>query len=101
MPSDACRAIEELWIQLNPACRVHGCEIDAAGTVHIWILYSRNRQQQPLELVLGNPPRTVIRTLRNAIDVAARARRLSSVKGSTIISGETGNSATGKKEREG
>lgn len=90
-----CQVIEELWAELNPACQIHGCEIDGAGTVHIWILYSRNHQQQPLELVLGNPPRMVIRGLKNAIEVEARARRLSSVKGSTVISGETGNSAAG------
>jgi len=92
-----CSAIEELWVKLNPHCQVHGCFIDPAGTVHIYILYSRNKKQHPLDLCLGNPPRTVIRGLRNALNEEARAKRLSLATGSSVISEAGGNSIAGEK----
>lgn len=93
-----CDAIAELWIQLNPHCAVHGCEIDPAGTVRIYIFYSRNKKQHPLELCLGNPPKTVIRGLRNALNEDARSKRLSQATGSTVISEAPGNSIAGEKD---
>jgi hypothetical protein len=97
MVNEDCRAIEELWIKLNPHCQVHGCEVDAAGTVRIYILYSRNKKQHPLELCLGNPPRTVIRGLRQAITEEARAKRLSQATGFSVISEAGGISIAGEK----
>lgn len=91
-----CTVISELWVALNTHCQVHGCEIDPAGTVHIYILYSRNKKQHPLELCLGNPPRTVIRGLRQALNEEARAKRLSQATGSTVISEAPGNSIAGE-----
>ena len=79
-----CDVISQLWIQLNPHAQVHGCEVDSGGTVHIWILYLRAGQQNPLELVLGNPASTVIRGLRKAANEAARQKRLT-VSGSRLI----------------
>lgn len=91
-----CDVISQLWIQLNPHCQVHGCEVDAAGTVRIYILYSRNKNQHPLELALGNPPRTVIRGLRNALNEEARAKRLSQATGSRVIGEADGNRQPGE-----
>jgi hypothetical protein len=97
MRSRDCDVISELWISLNPHCQVHGCEIDAAGTVRIYILYSRNKKQHPLELALGNPPRTVIRGLKNALNEEARSKRLSLATGSRVIGEAAGNSSAGEK----
>lgn len=95
--SRECEAIEALWIQLNPHAQVHGCEIDAAGTVHLFILYSRNKKQHPLELTLGNPARTVIRGLRAALNAEAREKRLSA-HGSKIIADGGNDQKTRKNE---
>jgi hypothetical protein len=83
--NDYCRSIEELWVALNPHAQIHGCEVDPAGTVHIYVLYSRNKKQHPLELTLGNPPRTVIRGLRQALNAETRSKRLSAVSGAKIV----------------
>lgn len=88
-----CDAITELWIELNPQCSVHGCEIDPAGTVTLFVWYSRlqpgsSRQQLPLQLCIGNPPNTVIRSLHNALRMKAAGSRLSRVTGKTIIDDE-------------
>lgn len=93
-----CRVIEELWIQLNPHCSIEGCEIDPAGSVLLWLWYNRNSQKQPLELNIGNPPRTVIRGLKNAIAAESRARRLLAPSGKTVIkdSEAGGNRQTGE-----
>lgn len=79
-----CQVIEELWLALNPHAQIHGCQIDDAGTVTIFILYSRESRQHPLELTLGNPAKTVIRGLRQAVNAQAREKRLT-VSGSRII----------------
>jgi hypothetical protein len=95
MPDRNCDVISLLWVELNPHCSVHGCEIDAAGTVHIWLWYSRNKKQQPLELSIGNPPGTVIRGLRKALQESARAARLE-VHPGHVINDVTGNSTVGQ-----
>lgn len=83
-----CDVIANLWIALNPHCQVHGCEIDPAGSVHIYVLYWRELKWQPLQLTLGNPPKTVIRGLRQAVTAAARERRLSSSRSQLVPQGE-------------
>lgn len=87
-----CDAITELWVDLNPTCSVHGCEIDPAGTVTLFIWYGRSKQETgsrqviPLELCIGNPPNAVIRSLQNALRMKQAGSRLSArVTGKTII----------------
>lgn len=85
MTDKDCLVISTLWIQLNPHCSVEGCEVDGAGTVHLWIWYSRGKKKQPLELVIGNPPRAVIRGLKKALGEMARADRLTNTHGAKIV----------------
>jgi len=89
-----CDLIATLWIQLNPHCTVQGCEIDPAGSVHLWIWYNRNLKHQPLELNIGNPASVVIRGLKKAVNEEGRAKRLEAATGSRVVpSGEMpGNS---------
>lgn len=94
---DYCRAISDLWLQLNPHCTVEGCEIDGAGTVRLRMWFRRNSKQQPLELILGNPPSQVLKTFRNALNEEARAKRLSLVTGSRVVSEMPGSSIAGEK----
>lgn len=95
---DHCEAIAGLWIELNPHCSVEGCEVDGGGTVHLRLWYRRENKMQPLEIILGNPPSQVLRTLRNALNEQARAKRLSKVSGGQIVkdSEMTGNSESGQ-----
>jgi len=85
MPNRDCDVISMLWIELNPHCSVHGCEIDPVGTVHLWIWYNRNKKHQPLELTIGNPPGAVIRGLRKAILESARLKRLTEAHGAKVV----------------
>jgi len=80
-----CAEIAALWITLNPHVAVHGCEINPAGSVIIYVLYNRNYKMHPLEINIGNPAKTVLRGLRNAVNAAGRTSRLSSVSGSQIV----------------
>lgn len=80
-----CDEIARLWVMLNPHVQVHGCEIDPAGSVLLYVLYSRNKMMHPLELNIGNPPKAVMRGLRNAVNAAARTKRLVSVTGSRMV----------------
>lgn len=93
-----CDAITELWIQLNPHVAVHGCEVDPSGSVFIYVLYSRNKKQHPLELNIGNPASAVIRALKKAVQAQGRQSRLIARPDSQIrSSGETrGNSTPGE-----
>jgi len=93
---DYCKAISDLWLQLNPHCSVQGCHIDDAGTVRLGLWYSRDKKMQPLELVLGNPPSQVLKSLRNALNEEARARRLSLATGSRVIGEMPGSSKSGQ-----
>lgn len=96
MSDHNCEVLATLWVELNPHAQVHGCEIDAAGTVHLWIWYTRNHHQQPLELVLGNPPSAVIRAMKRAIKESGRTGRLRTAQNSTIKSELPGNSTQGQ-----
>lgn len=102
-PGDANRAMNEcdvianLWLQLNPHAQVHGCQVDTSGSVFIYILYSRNKKQHPLELCIGNPPKAVIRGLRLAINAEARTKRLTASGSRRIDDSEMpGNSIAGE-----
>lgn len=84
-----CDIIARLWVDLNPHASIHGCEIDPAGSVQIYILYTRSdgrkKQTHPLELCLGNPAKAVIRSLRAAVRAKTRADRLTAVSGRQVI----------------
>jgi len=93
---DYCIAISDLWLMLNPHCTVEGCEVDGAGTVRLRLWYRRNSKQQPLEIVLGNPPSQVLKNLRTALNEEARAKRLSLVDSRRVIGEMPGNSKSGQ-----
>lgn len=94
---DYCKEISHCWLLLNPHMTVQGCTIDDAGTVRLGLWYSRNNRQQPLEMVMGNPASQVLKTLRNALNEEARAKRLMKATGSRVIGEAAGNSKSGEK----
>lgn len=63
--------------------------MDEVGTVRLRLWYKRERKNQPLEIVLGNPASQVLKTLKNALNEEARATRLSLVTGSSRVEADS------------